>query len=257
MKSKIQKLKNNMNDVVSKTWTLALIISFCVIALASCHKRSIVPVVGRGDTASKVYDHSGFDRIDLSIDADIYYTQDSTYYVEVYAQSNIQKALRISVDGSTLRIDAKNPLWKHKTVRINIHSPRIYGLEVSGSGDLSAQTPILTNNLDVNISGSGSVSLSSLTTQSLHTELSGSGKLSVSGGSTIDQSIKASGSGDINLIALSSENSTVYLSGSGSAKLNATKRLDVRISGSGSVKYTGTPAVNSEVSGSGKLSNIN
>jgi hypothetical protein len=239
-----------------KTSTLALI-SFCVIALASCRKQSPVPVIGRGDVVSKTYDHSGFDHIDLSIDADVDYIQDNAYYVEVYAQSNIQKALRIQVEGSTLRIDAKNPLWKHKAVRIKVHSPNLYGVEVSGSGDFDAETPVSTNTMDIHISGSGSVSLASLNAQSLNAELSGSGKLSIRGGSTIDQSLQASGSGDIDVMPMSSENSTVRLSGSGSARLNVTKRLDVRISGSGSVKYTGTPAVSSEISGSGKLSNVN
>lgn len=255
MKSNIHTLKNNMKHAVSKTSALAVIF-FCMIAFASCHKKSIVPIIGHGDRVTKTYDHSGFDRIDLSIDADIEYTQDSTYFVEVSAQSNIQKALRISVDGSTLRIDSKNPLWKHKSVNIKIHSPNMHGIEVSGSGDLTS-SPIQTGSMDVHISGSGSVSLSSLNTQNLNAELSGSGKLRITGGSTIDQSLQASGSGDIDVISMSSENCTVHLSGSGSAKLNATKRLDVRISGSGSVKYTGTPAVNSEISGSGKLSNIN
>lgn len=239
-----------------KTSTLALI-SFCVIALASCRKQSPVPVVGRGEVVSKTYDHSGFDHIDLSIDADVDYIQDNAYYVEVYAQSNIQKALRITVEGSTLRIDAKNPLWKHKTVRIKVHSPNIYGVEVSGSGDFESQTPIRTNTMDIDISGSGSVSLASVNSQSLKAELSGSGKLNIRGGSTIDESLTASGSGDIDVVSMSAENSVVRLSGSGSAKLNATKRLDVRISGSGSVKYTGTPAINSEMSGSGKLTSIN
>lgn len=239
-----------------KTSTLALI-SFCVIAFASCRKQSPIPVVGRGDVVSKTYDHSGFDHIDLSIDADVDYIQDNAYYVEVYAQSNIHKALRLRVEGTTLRIDAKNPLWKHKAVRIKVHSPNLYGVEVSGSGNFETQTPVNTNTMDIHISGSGSVSLASLNAQSLNAELSGSGKLSILGGSAIDQSLQASGSGGIGVMAMSSENSTVRLSGSGSARLHATKRLDVHISGSGSVQYTGTPAVNSEISGSGKLSNVN
>lgn len=239
-----------------KTSTIA-ILSFCVIAIASCRKQSPIPVIGRGEVVSKTYDHSGFDHIDLSIDADVDYIQDNAYYVEVYAQSNIHKALRMKVDGTTLRIDAKNPLWKHKTVRIKVHSPNLYGVQVSGSGDFEAQTPIHTNNMDIDISGSGSVSLSSLDTKTLDADLSGSGKLNISGGTTIDQSLKASGSGGIDVINMGADNSTVRLSGSGSAKLHAAKQLNVRISGSGSVKYSGTPFVNSEISGSGKLTNVN
>jgi hypothetical protein len=256
MKSKIQTIKNNFKYVVSKPSTLVLI-SFCLIAFASCRKKSIIPVAGRGEIVSQTYDRSNFDHVDLSIDADVDYIQDKTYFVEVYAQSNIQKALQITVDGSTLRIDSKNPLWKHKTVRIKVHSPNLYGVEVSGSGDFTAQTPILTNTMDIDISGSGSVSLASVKAQNLNAELSGSGKLTIQGGSTVDQSLKASGSGDFDVISMSSENATVRLSGSGSAKLNVTKRLDVSISGSGSVKYTGTPAINSDASGSGKLISIN
>ena len=239
-----------------KTSTIA-ILSFCVIAFASCHKKSIIPVKGRGDSVAKTYDHKGFDRIDLSIDADVDYTQDSVYYVEVYAQSNIQDALGISVDGSVLRIDSRKTLWQHKAIRIKVHSPDMYGMELSGSGNISTQTPVSTSSLDIDISGSGSVCIAALMTQRLEAELSGSGKLNISGGASIEQVLKASGSGDIDVLAMSSEKSNVRLSGSGTARLHASKNLDVRISGSGSVKYTGTPAINSEISGSGKLISLN
>lgn len=234
-----------------------ILISFCVLATVSCHKKSIIPVKGRGDSVTRTYDHSGFDHIDLSIDADVAYTQDSVFFVEVEAQSNIHEALRISVEGTTLRIDSKKTLWQHKPIRINVHSPAIYGLELSGSGSLTAMWPIRTNSMDIQISGSGSVSLSSLVTQSIKAELSGSGKVHISQGSSLEESLKASGSGDIDVLGVSCEKSTVRLSGSGGARLNATKNMDVHISGSGSVKYTGTPAINSSISGSGKLINLN
>lgn len=239
-----------------KTSTIILI-AFCIFAFASCHKKSIIPVKGRGDSVTKTYEQSGFDRIDLSIDADVDYVQSSTYFVEVYAQSNIQNALLITVDGNVLRIDSKKTLWQHKPVRIKVHCPNIYGFELSGSGNINAQLPITTTAMDIDISGSGSVSLASLMTQNLNAELSGSGKMTVSGGSTIEQSLKASGSGDIDVLSLSSEKSTVRLSGSGSAKLHTIKTMDVNISGSGSVKYTGTPSINSSISGSGKLISLN
>jgi hypothetical protein len=239
-----------------KTSTIILIV-FCILAFASCHKKSIIPVKGRGDSVTKTYERSGFDHVDLSIDADVDYVQSSTYYVEVYAQSNIQDALRITVDGTTLRIDSKKTLWQHKPVRIKIHSPNIYGFELSGSGSIDVQLPVSTTALTVDISGSGSVSMASLMTQNLNASLSGSGKMTISGGSTIDQTLKASGSGEIDVLSFTSEKSSVSMSGSGSARLNVSKNMDVNISGSGSVKYSGTPSINLSISGSGKLIHLN
>ena len=239
-----------------KTSTLFLI-AFIVMTLISCHKKPFLPIAGKGSSTTKDLDRSGFDRVDLSIDATIDYTQDSIYKVEVYAQSNIQDAIKITVDGTVLHITSNRTLWHHNPIRIKIHSPNMNGLSVSGSGDINAQTPIKTGSLDIDISGSGSVSLASLTTQNIKADLSGSGKLNVWGGTTLNESLEVSGSGDIDALNLQTDESTARISGSGSVKVRVLKKLDVSISGSGDVKYSGVPSINSKVSGSGKLISLN
>lgn len=239
-----------------KTSTLFLI-AFIVMTIISCQKKPFLPIAGKGNSSTKVLDHSGFDRLDLSIDATVDYTQDSVYRVEIDAQSNIQNALKINVDGTVLHITSNRPLWHHKPIRIKVHSPNLNGLSVSGSGGINAQTPIKTSSLDIDISGSGSVTLASLTTQTIKADLSGSGKLNVWGGTALNENLDVSGSGDIDALNLQADESTANLSGSGSLKVNVLKKLDVNISGSGDVKYSGIPNIYSKVSGSGKLINLN
>jgi len=242
--------------MLMKTSTIA-IISFCAIALASCNKKSIIPVKGRGESVSKTYNASGFDRIALSIDADVDYTQDSVYYVEVYAQSNIHDELRIEVEGTELHIDSKKTLWHYDAIRITVHSPSLYGIDVSGSGDLKATNLIKTSALNVSVSGSGSVKLASLNATELKADLSGAGNLTISGGFTTTQTLQTSGAGDLDLISMGSERCTVHMSGAGNASVHVEKQLNVDISGSGNVRYSGNPTVNSEISGSGKLISVN
>lgn len=92
--------------------------------------------------------------------------------------------------------------------------PDIEGVSVSGSGDIIGQSKFKADDLDLNVSGSGSLSMD------------------------------VDASGDIE----------ADVSGSGDVEINVKNELDANISGSGSVTYKGNPSkVNSHASGSGKV----
>jgi hypothetical protein len=73
-------------------------------------------------------------------------------------------------------------------------------------------------------------------------------------GKGTDLEINISGSGSVDAESLEAENCVAKISGSGKCEVNASKSIDARISGSGSVYYKGDPVkVNSHSSGSGKV----
>lgn len=238
-----------------KTSTITFL-SFCVLALASCRKSPLLPVKGRGDSAVRTYELSGFNGIALSVDASVIYVQDDAYYVEIDAQPNIQEALDITVEQGILKIGSKKTLRRHHPIVITLHSPSLNSLELSGCGRFTANSTIRTDKLSVDVSGHADVSINSLDAQSLDAELSGSAKLDIYGGKLATQTLTGSGSCNVNTLGMRSETTTLRLSGSGNIKLWAVQQLDVRISGSGNVTYKGTPAIRSEISGSGSLQNI-
>lgn len=240
-----------------KSAQLILAVTIFGILSQSCYKRGGPwGMKGSGDNIKESRDVSGFDRIDLSVDADISYTQDSVYKLEISAQPNILRILSTEVKGSELQLDFKRKVWDHNKIKIIIHSPEISRFEISGSGDIEVQNTIVTDNLHLDISGSGSISIPKITVKDLNARISGSGGLRISGGNVINEDFKISGSGDIDVENVVAMNNVSRISGSGDMILNVTESLDITISGSGDIRYRGKPAVNSDISGSGKLIHI-
>jgi hypothetical protein len=228
--------------------------SFLIITLlAFGWKCSMSGISGKGESVAENRDLSNFYEIYLSIDADVYYMQDSIYKVEVIAQQNILDVLETIVEGEKLDIDFKSSVWKHEPIKIYIHSPDINVFEVSGSGDIIAQNNIKSKSMNLKISGSGDIKIPSLIAEDLKIKISGSGDISVSAGKINNEIITITGSGNAELSEVAANSCEAKINGSGDILVNLSENLDARISGSGNIKYKGTPEVNSHVSGSGDV----
>ncbi len=194
-------------------------------------------------------------KISGDIDGDVYYTQDSVYKVEIYAQSNVLDKIETPIENGQLRLQFRKfgNVGSHNRIITRISAPDINGLSVNGSGNLYANQAISSNNMNLKVNGSGNITIASYTGNDLIANVNGSGRIAVNGGSVKTEDLRISGSGDLDLLNLQAENVTVHTSGSGSTSVYATRTLDVHISGSGDVYYRGTPSVSTSISGSGKV----
>lgn len=232
---------------------LIIIVSIISIFSQSCRKGGPWGIRGKGSNVTETRDLKDFDRIQLSIDADVYYTQDSVYKVEISAQSNILTVLKVEVSGSELKLDFKRNVWDHNKIKITVHSPNLKGLSISGSGDINVQNSVNTSDLELNISGSGNIYLPFLNSQNVSARISGTGDIKIAGGGTKTETLTVSGSGNIDAKDFVAENCTAKISGLGDISVHATEILNVTISGTGDVSYRGKPSVSSDISGLGKL----
>lgn len=229
---------------------------FALITFSSCVKEPMWGINGKGSNTTETLNFQSFSKIDIGFDADILYTQDSIYKIEISAQSNIQRVIETEVSKSVLIFRASKRLLHHNPIQIIIHSPDIKGFFVSGSGNVYAQNPINTTSMDLNVSGSGGINVPTLHTDIILTEISGSGKIKIEGGTSKNHQINISGSGNIDALNVKSSKGDINVSGSGDVKIWVTDQLNVDISGSGKVSYTGTPTLNTKISGSGKIIHI-
>lgn len=231
--------------------------SLLVITISSCHKEPFWGINGKGSNTTEVIGYKNFSKVDLAFDADVLYTQDSVYKIEISAQSNIQQVIETEVSKGVLIFKASRRLWHHNPIQITVHSPEINGFTMSGSGNVYAQNFLHTSTMDLIVSGSGGISIPQLEADHIDAEISGSGKIKVEEGSSKDQLLDISGSGSIDLLNVKSNNSNIEVSGSGDVKVWVTEKLDVSISGSGKVNYKGEPTLNTNISGSGKINHLN
>lgn len=231
--------------------TLPLI--FLFVALTACNKSIFGSIKGKGPNVTEIRSITGFNKIRLDIDADITYIQDSNYFVEISAQENVLNVLTTKVSAGELNVEFSKWVRRHSNISIVIHSPEIKGLNISGSGNITANGPINTNYMDLHISGSGNINLGTLNSDELEASISGSGNIQVNGGTANNQRATISGSGSMDMLGLSATNSNAKISGSGSITVKVIQQLDATISGSGNIRYAGTPIVNTHISGSGSV----
>ena len=229
---------------------LLAVLAISVLSLSSCKK-----VDGKGEIVTQERDVSGFTGISLSMDATVNFSTGTTDICTVYAQDNLQSIIETNVENGVLVIKIENnkTLGSHQPITINITAKDVSSLEISSSGTISGLTTWTPSNCNLDISGSGSISLPFVNVSSLTANISGSGNITVNSGTAVSEQLTISGSGNINMQGVVADNVTANISGSGSISLYATSTLDATISGSGNIKYLGTPVITTHISGSGSV----
>ncbi len=214
-------------------------------------------VRGRGDVVTETRAVPTFEAVEVSGDFEVYLRQGPAEAIRLEGQENILDVVTTKVDGRELEIKFK-PLvnvGRHKTIRVYITNPTLTGVELSGSSRAEGQTPWTVDNLNLKVSGSGSMALEVLEANAVDSRISGSGSMSLSGDAE-DFESEISGSGDVRAFSLVTKRADTKISGSGSCELTVTQSLNARISGSGNVRYRGEPLVNVSISGSGKVTRV-
>jgi hypothetical protein len=241
---------------------------------------------------------STFSKISFRVPGKLVLRQGSPQKVELEGSKELLSKIETETKGDKLVIGNEekwNWGWSwgdNDRVMVYITVKDITGVSVSGSGELITEGKVTTTELDLNVSGSGSLQIDASvsggmeanvsgsgridvkgTCQNFNSDISGSGKVlaAISASQTIDVDISGSGkmeasgsareikteisgSGKVYASNLEVDRCNVRISGSGDVEINVKSELDANISGSGTVSYKGNPShVNGHSSGSGKV----
>lgn len=246
---------------------IILFSSLLIFSLGSCNK--INSIHGNGQIITETRPMISFDKVENQGTFNVFIIEDSVFTVSIEAESNLVPYIRTMVNGNTLIIDTKENLDNNYSMNVFVRTPTIHGATLSGSGYITLDS-LVTDNMNVTISGSGGIS-GEVETTYLQNQISGSGNINLFA-KTVNCDTRISGSGSITLTGEgSSGNFTISgsgqirstnfpqkeciakISGSGDMYLNVSDFLSVVISGSGSVFYIGNPSLNINVSGSGNV----
>jgi hypothetical protein len=238
-----------------------------------------------------------FTKIAFRVPGKLYLKQGPAQKVELQGDKDVLSKIETEVSGNRLSIGREDNWklwrdWDDNKITVYITVKDIEAISVSGSGNLVSEGKLTTRDLDLSVSGSGSLAIQVEANGAMQANVSGSGDIDVEGnckslesrvsgsgkvnyvGSIADRAdvnvsgsgkiiasgtarqIKTtiSGSGEVRAANLEVEKCEVRISGSGDVQINVKSELDATISGSGSVSYKGSPSqVNSHSSGSGKV----
>jgi len=240
------------NAIIHKAGLIAL--AFGCFILSSCATSVLT-----GQTVKETRDLPAFDAVSLAFSGDVFISQGSPRKVEIEADKSSMEIIETKIEGNTLVLKTKNGHWRDLgEINVYITMPDISCFSVSGSGSMVCETPIRTNEIKIEVSGSGSITVNKLESPNVSAAITGSGDITLAGASNDQSEMEAiiTGSGDFQAEALQVANANVNITGSGSARVNVLKELDTNITGSGSVLYKGNPIVNANATGSGKTRSL-
>lgn len=251
--------------------TLSIILIMLLIGQMSCNSDRCIQGLQEEEVSSITL--GTVIGVTNNIAADVYLIEGSSYNAEMIGPKDLLEAIDLRVIDQILTIQAESCLTNVGRVRINLTLPSInkvtvngsgsirtkanfnskvttLAMSVQGSGDIDVAQPTHNANLEVN--GSGSLTLMTDGQSSVSAAINGSGNINLNGGMG-DLTINNSGSGEFKGGTYNAEQATITLSGSGSAYVQVNQQLNATISGSGSIYYWGTPTINQNITGSGSL----
>lgn len=200
-----------------------------------------------------------FDKVDIANAFRVIYEQGAEHSVRVEASEEAFKEMTVYVKDNTLciRKAVKNPKMSFKEVKVFVTSPTIKGIEIAGSGVFAASNKInVTDDLHMEIAGSGKMLLADVTCKDSNMEIAGSGNIEVGNIAARDVHAEIAGSGDINLATMTCNKFHIEIAGSGNVTSDNITADDVHteIAGSGDVTLKGSIKHHSkDIAGSGKV----
>ncbi len=191
-------------------------ILFTGIITQSCTKEW-AKIDGIGSVTSETLRLPEFNRISMEGADNVFITYGEVQHVEVTGHPNIISRIQTEVVNDTWFVELERGNYGRYELTYHITLPTLEKVTNTGSGNLTINTPMVTDHLEVQLMGSGSFSGFLLSTRTCQADIVGSGNIEIS----------------------------------------VANHLDATLEGSGSVFYKGTPLIKEDIQGSGRVVDAN
>lgn len=207
---------------------------------------------GQGNLVKKEVPIERFDEVTLEGSYQLYLIQGDSQKVYIQAQENLIPLLNTKVKRGHWEIYFDPCVKSSEAIEIFATVSALKQINIEGSGKVKGENTLKSNQLKLNIDGSGKMQLD-LDVKELESEINGSGDISLSG-KTKKHQIEVNGSGDMEAYDLMSDNCEIEINGSGDVKIYVSYDLKAEVNGSGDIYYKGSVKnINSSINGSGNL----
>lgn len=226
-------------------------ISIAAVFLNACQFDFKI-IRGNGDITVREIEVQDFTDIDINGNYKVELYRSDNPRVIIETDENLVDYLDIETWNNRLEIKNRYTLKPSHQLLIEIYYDELSSIKSSGASSIAHAGILSSDELDVNLSGAGSIKLN-LDVDDLYLNLSGAGILETKG-QVNRQVVKLSGAGNLDAGDLESQNCEITISGVGNAKINTVKELHATITGLGNIEYYGDPEkVTQNISGLGNI----
>lgn len=195
-----------------------------------------------------------FSGVSFGVAGELYLTQGPGYSVTLEGDADFLKDIETFERNGILVI--RQDGWRsgmNRKVTVHVTMPEVETLNVSGSGHVKTEGLIKSNEIELNVSGSGRLILDNLSSEEVDCSISGSGNIYLKGTGAKECDLSISGSGKFDGVEFETGEMIISISGSGNCTCFVVNDLEAKVSGSGDIYYNGSPRIDARVSGSGKV----
>lgn len=186
---------------------------------------------------------------------EVHIKQTGTPGVVVEADEEVISYITTEVSGNVLTIGMKRTPTKTWD---NIHTLNVYitvadlnFLSLSGAVEISTESPVTGNMLEMDVSGAVEADLN-FQYKKITMDVSGASELKLNGQAEV-LTIEASGASELNAYGMVVNDLSIFASGATDAKVNASGSLKISASGACDVRYRGEASVNAHTSGASSV----
>ena len=237
---------------------IAMVVQSCSIAISG-ESLGGETINGNGNIVTRNCDVNVFEDLSLLLPATVNFTISEDYTCTFRVDENLLEYLDIKVKEKELILERQQ---KHKNVNlhptefvIDITAPSLKEVGLAVSGDINMMSPlngdkmefvfkeaVNVSHLELQIAGSGDISMPDLACDKLEVDVAGSGNAKIDSGMVNIAEISIAGSGDCDL-ACTIDIMEADIAGSGDITANVSNKLTYSIIGSGDIAYYGNPVL--------------
>ena len=181
----------------------------------------------------------------------VYLTKGSSNQARIETSGVNTDKVVLDNSGRTLHVHMKSGSWRSFNATVYLEFEELEELEVSSSADVIGKSTISGDELEIEVSSSGSAVID-VDVNRLDIDVSSSGKLEISGQAD-SQRVDANSSGKVFGFGLQSKSVRAQASSSGKIELSVSGELEAEANSAGRIRYEGAPDklyVNSNSGGS-------
>jgi hypothetical protein len=223
-----------------------------LLSLSSCVFDFRETVYGNGNLVTEERHADSFDRLKVSSGIDVIITQGEKESIQVVADENLLEYIKTEIYDNTLKIYTDANIRHAKSKEVHLVYKKLREIDISSAGDVEGTNRMKTDDLDIDLSSAGDLSLD-VEAIKITCNISSAGDAHLSG--TVDElDADLSSAGDLNASDLVARKAHVNSSSAGNARICATEEVDLTASSAGDIYYKGDPkTININKSSAGSI----
>mgnify|MGYP000221099644 CR=1 FL=1 len=198
-------------------------------------------IKGNGNVVTVNRTTSDYDGVSVGGSFDVVLVKGKEGNIKIEGEENIIPYIETYVKGNTLKVKFEKNINVRTTKRliVTVTYEDIEKVSLGGSGNITAEGKLKSNDFSVSLGGSGNITLE-VDADEISSNIGGSGNIRLTGNSN-EFTCSIAGSGSIKAYDLSTDTLNATIAGSGSIRTTVKTKIKAKVVGSGNIYYKGNP----------------